>query len=94
MHIINTVALLLSAAGRHHHGAARFAQRDRCPDELAFGNTGDALHAIGPSRRNDPAHRLEAAGPRLDVLTVDQPSLNRDVEQSVAQRRIRPWCEL
>jgi hypothetical protein len=94
MHIINTMALLLSAAGRHHHGAARLAQRDRCPDELALGNTGDALHAIGPPRRHDPAYRLETAGPLLDILTVDQPSLNRDVEQSVAQRRIGPGCEL
>ena len=93
-HVVDAVALLLRAAPGEHHRGRRLRHEVRGLLDPARRHAGDALDPVGPVGRDEPAHRIEAAGARGDEVGVDQLGADRDVEEAVAERRVGPGREL
>jgi len=61
---------------------------------LARRHAGDPLHPVRPPLRDVAAQCLEPGGPGLYEIEVDQPVLDRDMQQAVGERQIRAGGEL
>ena len=85
---VGSVAVLLGAAGREDHDAARRGEQvGGCPQPRR-GHAGDALHAFRPVAGDGRADAVEAARALLDVVRVAGTGLGQQVQQPVGQREV------
>jgi hypothetical protein len=92
--VVDTVALLLGAAGGEDHGAGGVAEQVRGLGQQRGGDAGDALDPIGPVGGGDAAGLLEAGGAGGDVVSVDQAVAGGDMEQAEGERGVGAGGEL
>ena len=83
--VVDPLGLLLGAPAGQYHGGGRPSQHEGGLQELALGDPGDAFHPFGPVGGRDAPHPLEPLGAGFDVIGVDKPPPDEDVEQPVGQ---------
>jgi hypothetical protein len=87
-HVVDTSRVLLGAAGGEHHGGPGASEHARAVDQVALRHAGQHLDALGPVRRRQPLHVVEALRTLADVLGVDLSFSNQQVQQPVGECRI------
>src|SRR6185436_10508603 len=61
-HVVDASRVLLGAACGEHHGGPGASEHARSVDQVALRNTRQHLDALGPVRRRQPFHIVEALG--------------------------------
>ena len=80
--------MLLDPASGEDVGARARRQPPGEPPQRECGDPGHRLHALGPPRSDAAAHRVEADRARGDVVGVDEPLGDDDVDESEQQRQV------